>query len=138
MNKEKLIGALDGILKSVEEIKNSLNDTEFNNTEASLQKVSADEKPTEPSFTELLANRLAWSYSTMHPEYKVDNQFKNLGDMVKGPKISYVLNWIKKKKIDGLENFFNLPLESQRHELQIAMCNYEDKIKEVFTKRFAQ
>ena len=145
MNKEKLIGALDYVSKAIEEIKSSLKeDVGPDIIEAPLQKVLSegiyivDGRPAESPFTELLANRLAWSYTTMHPEYKIDSQFKNLEDMVKGSKISYILKWLRRKNIEGLENFFKLSLEEQRRELQIAMCNYGDKIKEVFTKRFVQ
>ena len=88
--------------------------------------------------SELLAKRVAYAYTTMHPEYKVDSQFNNLTEMIKCAKITYVLNWLKRKNVEGIENFFNLAMEEQRKELLGAINTYEKEIKEVFTKRFVQ
>lgn len=156
MNTQKLVEALDATISALTDIKKSLQDTKtgmdkvLEQCEKELKEINSlddcfhkgiyvvDGKPVEQSYTELLANRLAWSYSTMHPEYRVESQFRNLGDMISNSKISYVLNWVKRKGVDGLEDFFRLPIEDQRKELQIAIRNYETQIKDVFAKRFSQ
>ena len=137
MNKQKLIEALDATSKSIEEIKQSLIEDDVCVREE-IVPIIGNGHLAEQKYTELLANRLAWSYSTLHPEYKIDNQIKNLNDMISSQKISFVLNWIKRKGTDGLEEFFRLDLENQRKELQIALYNYEPEIREVFKKKFSQ
>ena len=88
--------------------------------------------------TERLAHRMACSYTTMHPEFRIDSQFRNLKDMVNGPKITFVISWMKRNGTDGLEDFFKLSEEDKRKEMNKALDEYEDKIKTVFTKRFVQ
>lgn len=133
MKTDKIIEAIDKASSALDSLKAAF--VEGLQTDATLE--------SQPVFTnrvntELLAKKVAYAYSTMHPEYRVDSQFKNLSDMVDGPKMSYVINWLQKKNIEGIEDFFKLTKDNQRTELQSALKAYETEIKEVFTKRFAQ
>lgn len=87
---------------------------------------------------ELLARQMAYSYSTLHPEYKVESQFRNLVDMVNSPKISYVIAWVRKKGTEGLEEFFKENNGNKQMLMKEALEKYENEIKEVFTKRFSK
>ena len=86
---------------------------------------------------ELLARQMAYSYSTLHPEYKVDSQFRNLTDMVNSSKITYVIAWVRKKGTEGLEEFFKKTQDEKQTLMKEALNKYEKEIKEVFIKRFS-
>ena len=131
MNKEKIIEAIDKASSALDSLKAAFVE------ELQLGGLTEPQNANKIN-TELLAKKVAYAYSTMHPEYRVDSQFKNLSDMVDGPKMSYVINWLQKKNIEGIEDFFRLTKDNQRTELQNALKTYETEIKEVFTKRFAQ
>lgn len=133
MNKEKIIEAIDKASSALDSLKAAFVE------ELQLGGLTEPQNViTNKINTELLAKKVAYAYNTMHPEYRVDSQFKNLSDMVNGPKMSYVINWLQKKNIEGIEDFFRLTKDNQRTELQNALKAYETEIKEVFTKRFAQ
>lgn len=125
MNTEKVLKALDSFSEGINILKESLSE---NSSKTSTIENSIN--------TELLAKRLAYSYTTYHPEYKVESQIKNLKDMVNGQKISFVLKWLKNKNIEGIEEFFKLDVENQRVELNKALEMFENEIREVFNKRF--
>lgn len=139
MNKEKLIEAIDKVSQALDIVKEAIDTNTVDTTKTeNLELGNLGAKVVEVNYTELLANRMAWSYNTLHPEFRVESQFKNLKDMVSGSKIDFVLNWIKRKGTDGLEDFFKLSTEEQRTQLLVALNNYSDKIREVFAKRFSQ
>lgn len=124
-------------------IKEAIND--FKNGFQKLEKAfstddaNASEQVSEQSQinTELLSKRLAYCYSTFHPEYKVESQLKNLKDMINSAKISIVLNWLRKNNIEGIENLFKLDTDAQRVELNKAVENFSENIKEIFKQRFS-
>ena len=133
MNKEKIIEAIDKASSALDSLKAAfVEELQLGGL------VESQNVITNKVNTELLAKKVAYAYSTMHPEYRVDSQFNNLSDMINGPKMSYVINWLQKKNIEGIEDFFRLTKDNQRTELQNALKAYETEIKEVFTKRFAQ
>lgn len=129
MNITNVTKAIDAITEGLNLIKKEING------ESASQ---INEVKEEGIDTERLAHRMACSYTTMHPEFRIESQFRNLKDMINGPKITFVLSWIKRGGIEGLENFFKLNEEEQRKEMKKALEEYEDKIKAVFTKRFVQ
>lgn len=85
----------------------------------------------------LLAKRLAESYITKHPEYGVNSQFNNIKSMVNSDKITFLIGWIRKNNIEGLENFFNQHIDFQRGDLNKALDFFEQEIKDILTKRFS-
>ena len=132
MNIEKLNSAIDSMINGLTELKCVFSDeqksTNILSTTSCIEKTNL----------ELLARQMAYSYSTLHPEYKIESQFRNLKDMVNGPKVSYVIAWIRKKGTEGLESFFAENNGNKQIILKEALERYEKEIKEVFTKRFAQ
>ena len=85
---------------------------------------------------ELLASKVAYAYSTRHPEYEVAKLFKDLKNMIDGDKISYITAWMRKGNTEGIEGFLKLERGKQRDLLQKALVTQEQKIKEIFTQRF--
>ena len=129
MNVEKLNSAIDSMINGLTELKGVFSEqNQILDTSSCVDKTNL----------ELLARQMAYSYSTLHPEYKIESQFRNLKDMVNGPKVSYVIAWIRKKGTEGLENFFAENNGNKQIILKEALERYEKEIKEVFTKRFAQ
>lgn len=129
MNINKVCGAIDSIIKGLSELKEVILESNTSpDTRSCFDRVNL----------ELLARQMAYSYSTLHPEYKIDSQFNNLCDMVNGPKISYVIAWVKKNGTTGLEEFFQENNGNKQLLMKEALSRYEDKIKEVFTKRFSK
>lgn len=86
--------------------------------------------------TSLLAKKLAYAYTTKHPEYRVDSQFRNLKDMVNSTKISYVIAWMRRNNISEIEQFFQLTDDDKRVELNKALTMFEKEIKDIFVERF--
>ena len=86
---------------------------------------------------ELLATRIGESYTTKHPEYSTTSQLNNIKSMVNSSKITYIINWIRKTNIEGLENFFNKNDDEKKYHLNMALEFFPDKIKEILAKRFA-
>lgn len=128
MNVNKVCSAIDFLIKGLSELKEAiLESTPFDNRSC-FDKVNL----------ELLARQMAYSYSTLHPEYKVESQFRNLVDMVNSPKISYVIAWVRKKGTEGLEEFFKEHNGNKQMLMKEALEKYENEIKEVFTKRFSK
>jgi hypothetical protein len=128
VNINKVCGAIDSIIKGLSELKEAILENTPPDNRSCFDKVNL----------ELLARQMAYSYSTLHPEYKIDSQFNNLCDMVNGPKISYVIAWVKKNGTTGLEEFFQENNGNKQMLMKEALSRYEDKIKEVFTKRFSK
>ena len=59
--------------------------------------------------------------------------------MVNNPnKITYVINWVRKKGTEGLEEFFKENNDNKQMLMKEALEKYENEIKEVFTKRFSK
>lgn len=133
MNKSKIIEAIDSASTALSKLKEAF-------VEEPVKEIVVETKQETPNAinAELLAKKVAYAYTTLHPEYKADSQYKNLTDMVKCAKITYVINWLRRKNTEGIENFFELSMDQQRLELLNAIGKYEKEIKEVFTKRFAQ
>lgn len=129
MNVEKLNNAIDSIITGLTTLKEAIGDTPTVDNKSCFDKVNI----------ELLARQMAYSYSTLHPEYRVESQFRNLVDMVNNPnKITYVINWIRKKGTEGLEEFFQEHNGNKQMLMKEALEKYENEIKEVFTKRFSK
>lgn len=128
-NTEELLKHLDTIITGLEGIKTSLEGKTNNNSTEKTEKVEID--------TEVLADRLANSYTTLHPEYRVDSQFRNLQEMVKNSnKVSILFSWLKKHP-DGIEDFFKLPQYKRQEILDITLSNHGELIKDILTKRFS-
>lgn len=126
MRKDTIITALDSIISALTTIKNEI-----------LGKV--DEKPvnTEEAFDKCrLVNRLGYTYSTRHPEYPVDSQVRNLKDMIKGTKISYIISWLNKGNIEGIEGFFKLDTDTKRKVLLESIEEYQKDLEDIFNHRF--
>ena len=128
MNVEKLNQAIDSVITGLTTLKEALGGTSTPENKSCFAKVNI----------ELLARQMAYSYSTIHPEYKVESQFRNLVDMVNSPKISYVIAWVRKKGTEGLEEFFQENNGNKQMLMKEALEKYENEIKEVFTKRFSK
>ena len=128
MNVEKLNQAIDSVIIGLTTLKEAIGGTSTIDNRECVAKVNI----------ELLARQMAYSYSTLHPEYKVESQFRNLVDMVNSPKISYVIAWVRKKGTEGLEEFFKENNGNKQILMKEALEKYENEIKEVFTKRFSK
>lgn len=128
MNVEKLNQAIDSVITGLTTLKEAIGGTSTPEDKSCFDKVNI----------ELLARQMAYSYSTLHPEYKVESQFRNLVDMVNSPKISYVIAWVRKKGTEGLEEFFKENNDNKQILMKEALEKYENEIKEVFTKRFSK
>ena len=128
MNVEKLNQAIDSVITGLTTLKEAIGETSTVENKSCFAKINI----------ELLARQMAYSYSTLHPEYKVESQFRNLVDMVNSPKISYVIAWVRKKGTEGLEEFFKENNGNKQILMKEALEKYENEIKEVFTKRFSK
>jgi hypothetical protein len=128
VNVEKLNQAIDSVITGLTTLKEAIGGTSIPENKSCFDKVNI----------ELLARQMAYSYSTLHPEYKVESQFRNLVDMVNSPKISYVIAWVRKKGTEGLEEFFKESNGNKQMLMKEALEKYENEIKEVFTKRFSK
>ena len=129
MNIEKFNSAIDSMITGLTTLKEAIDNTSTPENKSCFDKVNI----------ELLARQMAYSYSTLHPEYKVESQFRNLVDMVNNPsKITYVINWVRKKGTEGLEEFFKENNGNKQMLMKEALEKYENEIKEVFTKRFSK
>lgn len=128
MNVEKFNNAIDSVIAGLTTLKEAFNNTSIPDDKSCFDKVNI----------ELLARQMAYSYSTLHPEYKVESQFRNLVDMVNSPKISFVIAWVRKKGTEGLEEFFKEDNGKKQLLMKEALEKYEKEIKEVFTKRFSK
>lgn len=128
MNVEKINQAIDSMITGLTTLKEAIGSTSIPENKSCFDKVNI----------ELLARQMAYSYSTLHPEYKVESQFRNLVDMVNSPKISYVIAWVRKKGTEGLEEFFKENNGNKQMLMKEALERYENEIKEVFTKRFSK
>ena len=127
MNVEKFNQAVDSVITGLTELKEAF----------SLEAPVTQNSVKNDVNIELLARQMAYSYSTLHPEYKVDSQFRNLTDMVNSSKITYVIAWVRKKGTEGLEGFFRKTQNEKQILMKEALNKYEKEIKEVFTKRFS-
>ena len=129
MNVEKFNSAIDSMITGLATLKEAIGNTSIPDNRSCFDKVNI----------ELLARQMAYSYSTLHPEYKVESQFRNLVDMVNNPsKVTYVINWVRKKGTEGLEEFFQENNGNKQLLMKEALEKYENEIKEVFTKRFSK
>jgi hypothetical protein len=129
VNVEKFNSAIDSMITGLTTLKEAISSTSIPDNRSCFDKVNI----------ELLARQMAYSYSTLHPEYKVESQFRNLVDMVNNPsKITYVINWVRKKGTEGLEEFFQENNGNKQLLMKEALEKYENEIKEVFTKRFSK
>ena len=128
MNVEKFNSAIDSMITGLTTLKEAIGNTSIPENKSCFDKVNI----------ELSARQMAYSYSTLHPEYKVESQFRNLVDMVNSPKISYVIAWVRKKGTEGLEEFFQENNGNKQMLMKEALEKYENEIKEVFTKRFSK
>lgn len=126
MSTKLKIEAIDTIITGLNNLKDALN--EGTNDVVSVKNNNVN--------IELLAHQMAYSYTTLHPEYRVESQFRNLRDMINSTKISYVIAWVRKRNVEELNNFFALDTEAKREVMLEALNKYEQEIKEVFTKRF--
>lgn len=130
MDRNKIIKAIDFAIAGLNELKSALCE--------GGEVVVTEEVPTTSTIdTNLLATRLAYAYTTRHPEYKVESQFGNLKDMIQTDKISFVVAWMRKGNIEGLESFFQLDGSAKRAELNKALTLFEKEIKDIFTQRFS-
>ena len=126
MRKDVIISALEGIIYALNAIKGEIlgkTDEKHDNTEEAFDKCR-------------LVNRLGYTYSTRHPEYPVESQIRNLKDMIKGTKISYIISWLNKGNIEGIEGFFKLDTETKRKVLLESIEEYQKDLEDIFNNRF--
>lgn len=131
MNKDEIASVFDIITEALNKVKLTLT--------ADNKEIKAEESQPEVASVaiDLLATRLAYSYTTKHPEYKIESQFKNLKDMIACDKITYIIAWLRKGNTSGIEQFLTMKTADQRILLEKALSLKENKIKEIFTERFS-
>lgn len=120
------------IIEAIGDFKNGLT-----KLETALGSQASKEINVSPINTALLAERLAYSYTTIHPEYGVQSQYRNLTTMVNSDKVSFIFSWLRKYNVEGIENFFKLSEADRVFELNKALTAFEKEIKDILTKRFA-
>ena len=128
MDNKKLVSAIDVVIQGFTQLKKEISKP------ITSESVSV-ETESSPAI-DLLATRVAYAYTTRHPEYKIDNQFNNLKDMISTSKISYIISWMRKGNTDGILGFLNLNVDEQRQLLLKALENKETEIKNIFKTRF--
>ena len=128
MDNKKLISAIDVVIQGFTQLKEEISKP------ITSESVSV-ETESSPAI-DLLATRVAYAYTTRHPEYKIDNQFNNLRDMISTNKISYIISWMRKGNTDGILGFLALNVDEQRQLLLKALENKETEIKNIFKTRF--
>lgn len=128
MDNKKLVSAIDVVIQGFTQLKEEIS-----------KPIASESVPVETESSpaiDLLATRVAYAYTTRHPEYKIDNQFNNLKDMISTNKISYIISWMRKGNTDGILGFLNLNMNEQRQLLLKALENKETEIKNIFKTRF--
>ena len=128
MDNKKLVSAIDVVIQGFIQLKEEISKP------ITSESVSV-ETESSPAI-DLLATRVAYAYTTRHPEYKIDNQFNNLRDMISTNKISYIISWMRKGNTDGILGFLTLNVDEQRQLLLKALENKETEIKNIFKTRF--
>lgn len=128
MNKEKVNKVFSVLTKTLRELQGIL-------AEDTIISTNEDREASSEAIN-LLANRLAYAYTTRHPEYKVESQINNLKEMINSSKISYILSWLRRGNTSGIEGFLNLDVMDQRILLEKAVNTKEDEIKNIFNDRF--
>ena len=128
MDNKKLVSAIDVVIQGFTQLKEEISKP------ITSESVSV-ETESSPAI-DLLATRVAYAYTTRHPEYKIDNQFNNLRDMISTNKISYIISWMRKGNTDGILGFLALNVDEQRQLLLKALENKETEIKNIFKTRF--
>ena len=128
MDNKKLVSAIDVVIQGFTQLKEEIS------KRITSESVSV-ETESSPAI-DLLATRVAYAYTTRHPEYKIDNQFNNLKDMISTSKISYIISWMRKGNTDGILGFLALNVDEQRQLLLKALENKETEIKNIFKTRF--
>lgn len=133
MDKHGIIKAIDEVVNGLQKLKIALLTETIGGEQP---KTSTQEAQEVSPAIELLASKLAYAYSTRHPEYEVAKLFEDLKNMVEGDKISYIIAWMRKGNTEGIEGFLKLDRTQQRTLLQKALSTKEQEIKDIFTKRF--
>ena len=128
MDNKKLVSAIDVVIQGFTQLKEEISKP------ITSESVSV-ETESSPAI-DLLATRVAYAYTTRHPEYKIDNQFNNLKDMISTSKIPYIISWMRKGNTDGILGFLALNVDEQRQLLLKALENKETEIKNIFKTRF--
>ena len=128
MDNKKLVSAIDVVIQGFIQLKEEISKP------ITSESVSV-ETESSPAI-DLLATRVAYAYTTRHPEYKIDNQFNNLRDMISTNKISYIISWMRKGNTDGILGFLALNVDEQRQLLLKALESKETEIKNIFKTRF--
>lgn len=125
INSEEVIKHIGTVIAGLEGIKSALNGEETNKQ----QKVEIDSK--------VLADKLANTYTTLHPNYRIDSQIRNIQDMANNPdKVGILVNWLNKTP-EGIEEFFKLPKDKKQEVLKTVISTQEPIIREILTKRFS-
>lgn len=128
MDNKKLVSAIDVVIQGFTQLKEEISKPVITEPVS----VGTESSPA----IDLLATRVAYAYTTRHPEYKIDNQFNNLKDMISTNKISYIISWMRKGNTDGILGFLNLNVDEQRQLLLKALESKETEIKNIFKTRF--
>lgn len=129
-NTEEVIKHIGAVIAGLEGIKSALSGEITETKEEKVEKVTID--------TKVLADRLANSYTTLHPEYRIESQFRNLQDMANNSrKISILFSWLRNHD-EGIEEFFKLPQSKKQEVLNATLASHEDLIKTILKQRFAQ
>ena len=138
MDKNRVLKAIDYAIAGLNELKAAITEAPITVSEQFLESLESPAPQNVQVNSEALAKCLACTYTTKHPEYDVDSQLGNLKDMIQTDKISYVINWLRRGDIKGIEDFFNLSVDAKRREMLIAIDTFGEKIKSVFTQRFGK
>lgn len=134
MDKHSIIKAIDEVVNGLQKLKIALLTETIGGEKSNPSTQEAQE--VSPAI-ELLASKVAYAYSTRHPEYEVAKLFEDLKNMIDGDKISYITAWMRKGNTEGIEGFLKLDRTQQRTLLQKALSTKEQEIKDIFTKRFS-
>ena len=84
-----------------------------------------------------IAIRVAETYNTFRPELGADRLANDIIKMAENPaKVGFLVNWMRKKGINGFEWFFKLTKDKQQSCLIIATTTYRKEIVDILKDRF--
>ena len=86
---------------------------------------------------ENIAVRIAETYNTFKPEF---GAIRLANDIIKmandANKVGILISWMRKKGVDGFEDFFKQPKNKQQEAVIKAVTTYKDKIISILKTRF--
>lgn len=96
------------------------------------------EIPFDDSYNKI-AIRVAETYNTFHPEWGVQRLYKDIVKMADdNSKVGILVNWMRKKGIDGFENFFRLTKDKQQVAIHNAVTENMTDVITILNNRFGK